>query len=154
MLKAGEVAPDLTGESASGEVVRLSDQQGHVAVVYFYPMDSTPGCTTEACAFRDNFERYEKAGIKIFGVSGDDAESHHEFRSEYKLPFILVADDDGDIMDAYGVPSIFGLASRVTFLVAPNGRIAYVWKDVDPGVHATEVLTKAKTITAQEASIH
>ena len=124
MLKPGEIAPDIAGEAASGETVRLSNQRGSIAVVYFYPKDDTPGCTTEACAFRDSFDRYEKVGIKIFGVSGDDRESHREFRAEYQLPFILVTDTNGAIMDAYGVPSFLGFASRVTFLIGSDGRVA------------------------------
>lgn len=140
LLAPGAVAPDVVGEAASGDAVHLSAQRGHPAVVYFYPKDETPGCTKEACAFRDAFDRYAKAGVTIFGVSGDDATSHREFRQKHALPFPLVADVDGAVQRAYGVPSRLGMAARVTFLVGPDGKIARVFPDVDPGVHAEEVL--------------
>ena len=140
LLPVGASAPDLVGETQAGERVRLSSRLGRSVVVYFYPMDATPGCTTEACAFRDAFDRYTEHGVTIFGVSQDSAESHREFSSHQKLPFPLVADEDGSVTRAYGVPSRLGLSARVTFLVSPEGRIARVWPDVDPGVHASEVL--------------
>jgi len=146
MLKPGALAPDLTGEAADGSAVTLSAQRGHPAVVYFYPKDDTPGCTKEACAFRDSYTRYSSLQIPIFGVSRDDAESHRAFREEYELPFVLVADTDGRVQQAYGVGSFLGMASRVTFLVGPDGRIAHVWPDVDPGVHAAEVLARAQEL--------
>jgi peroxiredoxin Q/BCP len=109
--------------------------------VYFYPRDETPGCTKEACAFRDAFDNYSARQVTIFGVSGDSAESHRAFSENHKLPFPLVADDDGSLARAYGVPTTFGMATRVTFLIDENGRVAHVWPDVDPGVHADQVLT-------------
>ncbi|MGD8862474.1 MAG: peroxiredoxin [Myxococcales bacterium] len=146
MLEPGEAAPEVVGEDADGQTIKLSEQRGSPAVVYFYPKDDTPGCTKEACAFRDAFDRYTRMGITIFGVSRDDAESHREFRQEYELPFPLVADTDGAVQKAYGVPSTFGMASRVTFLVDGQGRIAHVWPDVDPGVHADQVLAEARKL--------
>jgi len=146
MLKPGATAPDVTGIGAGGETVSLSERRGHPAVVYFYPKDATPGCTKEACAFRDSFDRYTAAEITIFGVSGDDAESHAAFRKEHNLPFPLVADVDGRVQAAYGVSSTLGMAARVTFLVDGDGKIAHVWPDVDPGVHADEVLEQAKRL--------
>lgn len=147
MLSAGAKAPDVSGRDASGAIVRLSQQRGNAAVVYFYPKDSTPGCTKEACAFRDAFERFVAERVVIFGVSRDSEESHEEFRKEHQLPFVLVADESGDAQDAYGVPStFFVLSSRVTFLVDGDGRIARVWPDVDPGVHASEVLAAVQAL--------
>jgi peroxiredoxin Q/BCP len=140
LLPVGAPAPDFEGLDLTGKTVRLSEQHGHAAVVYFYPKDGTPGCTTEACAFRDAWRRYEKKGVVIFGVSRDSDDSHREFRSHNSLPFPLVADENGSIDRAYGVPSFLGMSKRVTFLVGPDGKIAHVWPDVDPGVHADDVL--------------
>jgi len=140
LLPVGAPAPDLVGEGPGGEQVRLSSQRGQPAVVYFYPMDETPGCTQEACAFRDAFDRYTERRVTIFGVSQDSAESHREFRTKERLPFPLVADEDGSVTRAYGVPSRIGLSSRVTFLIGRDGHVARLWPDVDPGVHASEVL--------------
>jgi thioredoxin-dependent peroxiredoxin len=146
LLPVGAPAPDVVGEGPSGERVLLSSQRGSPAVVYFYPMDETPGCTKEACAFRDAFDRYTERNVTIFGVSQDSAQSHREFREKEKLPFPLVADEDGGVTRAYGVPSRLGMSSRVTFLVDESGRIARVWPDVDPGVHASEVLAAAAAL--------
>jgi peroxiredoxin Q/BCP len=144
LLPVGAVAPDVRGKDADGRPVSLDGSAGHAAVVYFYPKDETPGCTTEACAFRDAWERYKKRGIMVFGVSRDTAESHAEFAKRHHLPFPLIADQDGYIARSYGVGSnIIGLTRRVTFLVGPDGRVLRVWPDVDPGVHADEVLAAA-----------
>jgi peroxiredoxin Q/BCP len=143
LLPVGSSAPDVVGTNAAGERVRLSGQLGHPAVVYFYPMDETPGCTREACAFRDAFDRYTERHVTIFGVSQDSEQSHGEFRAKQRLPFPLVADEDGSVTRAYGVPSRLGMSSRVTFLVDGSGHVARVWPDVDPGVHASEVLAAA-----------
>jgi thioredoxin-dependent peroxiredoxin len=144
LLPLGARAPELVGEAADGSKVPLSACRGHAAIVYFYPKDATPGCTKEACAFRDAFERYEARKVTIFGVSRDSEEIHQEFRARHALPFPLVSDQDGAIAQAYGVPSPFGMSARVSFLVGPDGRIARVWPDVDPGVHAREVLAAAE----------
>lgn len=143
LLAVGDAAPDVAGEDANGDTVRLSASRGHPAVVFFYPKDETPGCTKEACAFRDAFARYSAAGIVVFGVSRDTAESHRAFAANHKLPFPLVADESGEAERAYGVPSRLGMTARVTFLVGADGRVARVWPDVDPGVHADEVLAAA-----------
>jgi peroxiredoxin Q/BCP len=144
LLPVGAMAPELVGETPKGSIARLSATRGHATVVYFYPMDATPGCTKEACAFRDAFERYEARNVTIFGVSRDSAESHREFRAQHALPFPLVSDEEGAVARAYGVPSTLSMTSRVTFLVGPDGRVARVWPDVDPGVHANEVLAAAE----------
>jgi peroxiredoxin Q/BCP len=145
MLQTGATAPDFTATDASGKPVKLSDAAGHERVVYFYPKDETPGCTKEACAFRDAFKSYTDRGIVLFGVSRDSEESHKKFRESHQLPFALVADESGEVQKAYGVPSKMAvLASRVTFLVDKEGKIEKVWPDVDPGVHAAEVLAAVK----------
>jgi thioredoxin-dependent peroxiredoxin len=140
-LAVGAAAPDLVGTNADGSKQRLSQVEGEFAVVYFYPKDDTPGCTKEACAFRDAFDKYKAAGVTIFGVSRDSEESHRKFRKNHSLPFPLVADESGDVQRAYGVPSKMGtMAARMSFLVGRDGKITRVWPDVDPGVHAVEVL--------------
>jgi len=143
-LPVGAVAPDVTGTTSDGRSTTLSAVRGHASVVYFYPKDETPGCTKEACAFRDAFTRYEARKVTIFGVSRDSEESHRKFRANHSLPFPLVADEDGSIASAYGVSSTFGMTSRVTFLIGTDGRVVRIWPDVDPGVHADEVLAAAE----------
>jgi thioredoxin-dependent peroxiredoxin len=143
VLPVGAKAPELVGKDASGADVKLSDRKGKPSVVYFYPKDDTPGCTKEACAFRDTFTRFSERGIMIFGVSRDSEASHSEFRKKYELPFPLVADESGAVQTAYGVPSRLGKAARVSFLIDAGGRIARVWPDVDPSLHADEVFAAA-----------
>jgi peroxiredoxin Q/BCP len=140
LLQVGMAAPDITGSAIDGGPATLFALRGRAAVVYFYPKDGTPGCTREACAFRDTFKKYEARQVVIFGVSRDSEKSHREFRAEHELPFLLVADEEGSVARAYGVPGAFGMTARVTFLVGKDGRIARVWPDVDPSVHADEVL--------------
>src|SRR5262249_23966310 len=124
LLPVGASAPDVSATDATGKVVRLSEMRGHPVVVYFYPKDETPGCTKEACAFRDAWTKYESAGVSIVGVSHDSEESHKAFRDHHHLPFPLVADTDGGVQRAYGVPNgLFGLTSRVSFLVAADGTV-------------------------------
>jgi len=114
-------------------------------LVYFYPKDSTPGCTKEACAFRDAWNRFEEAGVLVVGVSTDSADSHRAFAKEHALPFPLVADTDLAWAKAFGVPTIMGVTRRVSVLLH-DGRVTKVYPDVDPGVHATEVLTDAAQV--------
>jgi peroxiredoxin Q/BCP len=146
LLPVGSVAPDLEGKDGSGAVVKLSVQnrQGRYAIVFFYPKDDTPGCTREANGFRDANDRYADAGVAIFGVSRDSEASHRAFQDKYGLPFALVADPSGAVQRAYRVPGTV-VAKRVSFLVAPDGKIARVWPDVDPGAHASEVLAEIAT---------
>ncbi|HKO47237.1 MAG TPA: peroxiredoxin [Polyangiaceae bacterium] len=152
LLPIGALAPDIVGEAPDGSLIRLTATRGHSAIVYFYPKDGTPGCTKEACAFRDAFTRYQRLNVTIFGVSQDSREIHAEFRERHQLPFPLVADEGGAVARAYGVSSPLGMASRVTFLVGADGRIARVWPDVDPGVHANEVLAAVQTTNSAQPS--
>ena len=141
LLPVGSPAPEVVGTDANGTTFKLSAQAGRYAVVYFYPKDDTSGCTREACAFRDAFDRFVAAGVVIFGVSRDSESSHLAFMKKYTLPFPLVPDPSGAVQKAYRVPSLFpGIAARVSFLVGPDGNIARVFPDVDPGPHATELL--------------
>lgn len=146
LLPAGSQAPDVSGEDQRGQTIRLRDLRGKPVVVYFYPKDGTPGCTKEACAFRDVWSRYDEAGVAVLGVSADDRASHAEFAAEHKLTFPLVADPDGVWTGAFGVSSTLGMASRVTFLIDRDGAVAKVYPDVDPGVHAIEVLADAEKL--------
>jgi thioredoxin-dependent peroxiredoxin len=143
LLAVGARAPEVSALNASGATVRLSSTAG-TRVVYFYPKDETPGCTKEACAFRDAFDAYSTAGITIFGVSGDSPASHAKFRKEHDLPFPLASDENGTIAASYGVKTRLGMPQRITFLVDSAGLVTRVFEDVDPAVHAEQVLAAAK----------
>jgi thioredoxin-dependent peroxiredoxin len=152
LLSVGAVAPDLTGKDASGKSISLFSQKRRFAVVYFYPKDETPGCTKEACAFRDASAQLAAAGVTVFAVSRDGDASHREFRDKHQLPFPMVADPSGEVQRAYRVPSVMigtGLASRVTFLVGPDGKIVKVWPKVNPLVNAREVLDTVAALGAK-----
>jgi thioredoxin-dependent peroxiredoxin len=139
LLPVGSPAPDIVGKDGKGAVAKLSAQKGRYAIVFFYPKDDTPGCTKEACGFRDAYDRFGKAGVAIFGVSRDSEASHRAFQDKYALPFALVADPSGEVQRAYRVPGAV-VAKRVSFLVGPDGKVARVWPNVDPAAHATDVL--------------
>ena len=143
LLAVGADAPDLSAVDQNGKTHKLGDERGHPVIVYFYPKDGTPGCTKEACAFRDAWNKFTAANVQVLGVSTDDAKSHEEFAKEQKLPFPILADPNSEWLHAFGVPSRLGMASRVSFLIDANGKIAKVYPDVDPGVHADEVLKDA-----------
>ncbi len=146
-LKPGDAAPDFDLPSDSGARVRLRDLRGKRVVLYFYPKDDTPGCTTEACSFRDAWSELERRGVVVLGVSKDSPKSHLRFKQKYGLPFTLLSDEDHAVADAYGVwgPKKFmgreyeGM-DRATFLIGPDGRIEAVWPRVKPEGHAEEVL--------------
>jgi len=139
-LDVGKPAPDLTGVDQDGNERSIGGARGQFLVVYFYPKDGTPGCTEEACAFRDAWRRFEDAGVMIYGVSGDDQASHAEFAKEHHLPFPLIADPDGTWARHFGVGTFLGMTERVSFVVDPEGMIVARYPDVDPGVHADQVL--------------
>lgn len=125
--KVGEVAPAISLQDQNGKNVNLADYKGKWVVVYFYPKDETPGCTTQACEFRDNIFAYRNAGAQVLGVSVDDVESHRKFAENHGLPFPLLADASHEVATRYGVLTKFGqnvVASRETFLIDPNGKIA------------------------------
>ena len=147
MPKEGSVAPNFAAKDANGETVRLKDLRGQKVVLYFYPKDDTPGCTKEACSFRDAFADLKKRDIKVLGVSKDSEASHKKFAAKYKLPFTLLADPDHSIADAYGVygekkfmgRTYLGV-KRVTFLIDEKGKVKKVFEKVKPEEHAREVL--------------
>jgi thioredoxin-dependent peroxiredoxin len=146
-LKEGDKAPEFTALGQEGETISLSDFSGQHVVLYFYPRDDTPGCTKEACAFRDEFAAFSKKGVVVLGVSVDPQHSHKKFATKYKLPFRLLADEKQKIVQAYGVwgeKRFMGRkymgTHRVTFLIGPDARIQKIWPTVKPEEHAKEVL--------------
>ena len=146
-LKEGDRAPEFTAATNGGGEVSLAGYRGKNVILYFYPRDNTPGCTREACAFRDRFAEFEKKGAVVLGVSVDSAKSHDKFVEKYKLPFTLLVDEGKKIVQAYGVwgrKSFLGKTymgtHRVTFLIGPDGRIKRIWPQVKPDEHAAEVL--------------
>ncbi|MEI7731601.1 MAG: thioredoxin-dependent thiol peroxidase [Verrucomicrobiota bacterium] len=146
-LKAGDVAPDFTALANTGETISLSKLKGNVVVLYFYPKDDTPGCTKEACGFRDLYSQLADKGAVVLGVSTDSVKSHQKFITKFKLPFTLLGDEDQKIVQAYGVwgeKTFMGRkylgTNRVTFLIGPDGRLKKIWPTVKPEEHAAEVL--------------
>jgi peroxiredoxin Q/BCP len=147
MIKEGDAAPDFEARDAEGNNVKLSDLRGQKVVVYFYPKDDTPGCTKEACSFRDSFAEFGRRGIKLLGVSTDDEKSHRKFAEKYSLPFTLLADTDHAVADAFGVYGEKQFAgrkymgvSRTTFLIDEQGRVRKVLDKVNVEEHADEVM--------------
>ncbi len=146
-LKEGDAAPAFTAQTNGGRTVSLADFKGRPVILYFYPRDDTPGCTKEACAFRDAFADFTAKGAVVLGVSADPVKSHDKFVKKFKLPFTLLADEDRRIVEAYGVwgeKSFMGRRyqgiHRVTFLIGGDGRIQKIWPKVKPDAHAAEVL--------------
>jgi len=150
LVQAHQPAPAFRAPDQDGRERTLEEFRGHTLVLYFYPRDGTPGCTTEACAFRDAWDRLEEAGLTVVGVSVDSVESHRQFADEHELQFPLLADTDQRIREAYGVPSRLGMASRVTFLIDGSGYVRRVFPDVDPAVHVDEVLAAARELSESE----
>lgn len=146
-LTEGDVAPPFTVATNGGGTASLADYKGKNVILYFYPKDDTPGCTKEACAFRDHFAAFKKKGAVVLGVSVDPVKAHDKFVEKYKLPFTLLADVDKKIVEAYGVwgqkmfmgRKYLGV-HRVTFLIGPDGKIKKIWPKVKPEEHAEEVL--------------
>jgi thioredoxin-dependent peroxiredoxin len=147
MPQQGQQLPDVEFVTEGGERLAAGDLAGEKTVLYFYPKDDTPGCTKEACAFRDRMADYERADIRVYGVSLDSPESHRRFREKYNLNFPLLTDEGGRAADALGVLRESGKsANRVTFLLDPGGRIARVYPEVSPETHADEILEDAASL--------
>ena len=143
----GDVAPDFSAAAQDGQTVSLSEFLGKCVVLYFYPRDDTPGCTKEACGFRDAAQPIERSDAVVIGVSPDSVKSHRKFADKFKLPYLLIADEDRAVCQAYGAwgeKKFMGRkylgVHRVTFLVGKDGRIRKVWLKVKPDEHAAEVL--------------
>jgi len=154
-IPAGSQAPDFSLPDENGELRHLSDYRGKVVVLYFYPKDDTPGCTTEACGFRDQYQDYEKAGVSVIGVSPDDVKKHQKFKTKYNLPFTLLADIDHTVCELYGVwgrkkfmGKEYDGVFRTTFLIGKDGTILRVFENVKPEGHSQEILKVLEEINA------
>ncbi|MFO7581732.1 peroxiredoxin [Guyparkeria sp.] len=150
-LAVGDSAPAFALPDQDGETRRLEDYRGQWLVLYFYPKDDTPGCTTEACSFRDNINRLIAQDAAVLGVSMDSVESHAAFAREYELPFPLLADPEGDVVERYGALSDFMVvkfAKRQTFIIDPEGRIARIYRKVNPDEHVRDVLEDLQALRA------
>jgi peroxiredoxin Q/BCP len=147
VVEEGTPAPDFELRSGEGEMVKLSALRGKPVVVYFYPRDDTPGCTTEACEFRDAYDRFREQGVEILGVSPDTEASHRKFKSKYELPFMLLADPEHEVAEAYGVwkekrnygKTYYGV-ERSTFVIDADGKVARAMRGIKPAGHAAQVL--------------
>ncbi len=143
MIGVGDLAPDFRLVAGDGRAVSLSDFRGRSEVVlFFYPRDDSPGCTAQACSFRDSHEAFQAAGAEVIGVSSDPAGSHRAFASRHRLPYLLLADSDGSVRASYGVPRTFGLIpGRVTYLIDREGVVRHVFSSqFRPTRHVTEAL--------------
>jgi peroxiredoxin Q/BCP len=148
-LALGDQAPELSVTAHDGTALRLSELRGKHVVLYFYPKDETPGCTKEACSFRDAWKELAATGTVLIGVSMDTLESHRGFAEHFQLPFHLVSDPDGSIAKAYGVPQRYramngveytGILARQTIVIGPDGRVKKIYRTVDVATHAREIL--------------
>ncbi len=146
-FKQGDAAPDFTAKDQNGKEVSLSDYRGKKVILYFYPKDNTPGCTTESCNFRDNYSALAKKGFEVIGVSADNEKSHQKFIDKFKLPFTLIADTDKDVINKYGIwgPKKFMGKSyngihRKTFIINEEGKIAHVIEKVKTKEATAQVL--------------
>ena len=147
-IKIGDKAPDFSLPDQTGKMVRLKDFQGKKSVVlYFYPKDDTPGCTKESCTFRDHYEVFKEAGAEVIGISSDSTDSHQQFASKYRLPFLLLSDEGGKIRKLYGVGSTLGvLPGRVTYIIDKNGIIRHIFSSqFSPMKHVDEAMEFLKT---------
>jgi len=150
--EVGKEAPGFNLQDQNGEWHDLQDYRGSWLAIYFYPKDDTPGCTTEACNFRDNIYAFKAIGASVVGISVDDVESHKEFSDKYKLPFTILADEEGETAQDYGVLrdwKLIQIASRQSFLVDPDGVIVKHYEEVDPDTHTQEVLADLEAMMAE-----
>ena len=148
-LNVGDRAPDFRLSNAEGRSVALSEYRGAPVVVYFYPKDDTPGCTAEACAFRDQYEDFKQAGAEVIGISSDAPGRHAQFAGKHRLPFVLLSDQDGAVRKAYGIPATLGiLPGRVTFVIDREGIIRHIFSSQ---LRATRHVAEAIAILRQLA---
>jgi peroxiredoxin Q/BCP len=138
-LAVNAAAPDFTATASDGTVVHLAALKGKPVVVYFYPKDETPGCTTEACSFRDAWTALSAKGVVLIGVSVDSDESHRTFAQNHKLPFLLVSDPKGDLAAKFGVPVKDGYTARQSIVIGADGNVKKIYRTVDVGKHAAEI---------------
>lgn len=150
--EVGQPAPGFTLPDQEGTVKSLSDYQGQWVVLYFYPKDDTPGCTAEACNFRDDIMQLKALGAQVLGVSTDSAKSHAKFAAKYNLPYPLLADAEGKVADQYGAYMSLGpikFAKRHSFIIDPQGKLAKVYRDVKPKRHSDRIIADLKQLQAQ-----
>jgi thioredoxin-dependent peroxiredoxin len=146
ILKEGELAPPIVTQMVTGDQITpfsLTDYRGRKVILYFYPKDDTPGCTKVACAFRDGFTQFQTAGLMVVGCSIDSSEAHRNFIKKYNLPFPLLLDPDRKIATTYGAANgipILGLDKRITYVIDEEGRVLKVYPNVDPSIHAKQIL--------------
>jgi peroxiredoxin Q/BCP len=148
-VRVGDKAPDFTLPSQHGDLVHLADYLGkHVIVLYFYPKDNTPGCTAEACAFRDSYEVFTEAGAEVIGISSDSVDSHEKFAGRHQLPFVLLSDQGGVVRKQYGVPTTFGiLPGRVTYVIDLDGVVRQMFSSMSKiGRHVNDALDLVKKL--------
>ena len=151
--EVGSAAPGFRLQDQNGEWHELQDYRGSWLAIYFYPKNDTPGCTTEACNFRDNIYAFKAIGANVVGISVDDVDSHKDFADKYKLPFTLLADEEGTTASAYGVLrdwKLMKIAARESFLVNPDGIIVRHYDDVDPETHTQEVLAELEALMGDQ----
>lgn len=148
LLKVGAKAPAFSLTNTEGKTVKLSDFKGKKVVLYFYPKDMTPGCTTEACGFRDDYAELKKLGVEVLGISGDDQKSHQKFTEKHSLPFTLLSDPTHEMMEKYcawGEKTLYGRkymgVLRITYIINEEGRIAHVFGKVKTATHSKDVMT-------------
>ena len=154
-IQVGDKAPDFTLPSQSGDQVRLHDRLGErVVVLYFFPKDGTPGCTAEACAFRDSHEVFTDAGAEVIGVSSDSIDSHAAFAGRHKLPFTLLSDEGGRVRKSYGVPAVLGLLpGRVTYVIDRDGTVRHVFNSMTRiSHHINDALDVVKRLQAEQSA--
>ncbi|XP_010541683.1 PREDICTED: peroxiredoxin Q, chloroplastic [Tarenaya hassleriana] len=147
-VSQGQVAPDFTLKDQNGKPVSLKKFRGKPVVVYFYPADETPGCTKQACAFRDSYEKFKKAGAEVIGISGDDTASHKAFASKYKLPYTLLSDEGNKVRKGWGIPGDFfgSLPGRQTYVLDKNGVVQLIYNNqFQPEKHIDETLKFLKS---------
>lgn len=152
VLVSGDMAPDFSLPNQAGETVTLSDFRGQWVVLYFYPKNDTPGCTTEACSFRDNINRLIAQQAVVLGVSLDSQASHEAFARKHQLPFDLLADETGEVAKQYNALSdwvVMRFAKRQSFIIDPQGRLAKVYRDVNPDEHVKEVIRDLSALQAE-----
>lgn len=140
MLNVGDKIPNFVGKCTDGKVITSDDLKGRWTVLFFYPKAFTPGCTREACNLRDGIDLLFKYDVSIYGISRDDIGTQCKFKEKYNLPYELIADETGAIIKSFGISGLFGFANRVTFIVNPNGEIAWVIKNVQISRHVVQVV--------------
>ena len=141
-IEPGQIAPDFSVKNQDGKTIKLSELKGKPVLMYFYPKDDTPGCTKEACNFRDEFAKFKKLGAVVLGVSRQDEKSHQAFRQKYSIPFDLLVDNDGSLAKSYGITVIPGVGfhMRQSILIGRDGKVAKFYPSVNPATHTEEVL--------------